>query len=184
MTATEPDEAAPGQAAPGQATLDEAALVDAALKKTDLVWVGPDAGSARPVWHLWTDGALHLICGGGEQPAPVQPGGPAVVVVRSKDKEVRLVTFAASVEAVTAGDEWERLAAQLLPKRLNLPDGDAALQRWARESVLLRLRPQYPLLEGPGHYDTGSHAAVPPPTPAGTKVPRPWHLFGRPHRNR
>lgn len=164
--------------------LDDTALLDAGLKRTDLIWVGPDPESLRAVWQVWADGAIYLLCGGGEQAAPVQPGGPAVVVVASKDKRTRLASFAATVEQVGPGEEWDRITGQMVTRRLNLPDGEAAPQRWAAESMLLRLRPELPLLERPGRYDSALHAAPPPPTPATTRVPRPWHLFGRPNRRR
>lgn len=178
-TDTARDDAAPGEAAP-----DDAALLDAGLKRTDLIWVGPDVATTRAVWQVWDDGAIYLLCGGGEQAAPVQPGQRATVVVASKDKRTRLLTFTAAVEQVGPGEDWDRITGQMVTRRLNLPDGEAAPGRWARESMLLRLRPELPLLERPGQYDAGSHAAPPPPTPATTRVPRPWHLFGRPNRRR
>jgi len=177
-----PEKAKPDQA--GQTPPDDVALLDAALKRTDLIWVGPDAATTRAVWQVWDDGAVYLLCGGGEQAAPVPPGQRATVVVASKDKRTRLLTFTAAVEQVDPGADWDRITGQMVTRRLNLPDGEAAPGRWAGESMLLRLRPDLPLLERPGHYDAGSHAAPPPPTTATTRVPRPWHLFGRPQRRR
>lgn len=173
-----------GAGTPETGPPDDAALLDGALKKTALIWIGAAAERTRPMWFLWSDGAIYLMTGGGEQAAPAEPGGTVAVIVRSKDKGVRLISFTATVEQVAAGEEWDRVAGQLHGKRLNSPDGDAALQRWARDAALLKLRPQLPLLEAPGRYDPRSHAAKPPATPANSKVPRPWHLFGRPQRNR
>ena len=162
--------------------LDEAALLDEALKKSGLIWVGPTVGSAKAVWHVWDGGRLYLLCGGSEQAAPVAAGEPAVVIARSKDKGVRLVTVESSVEQLPQGEEWDRIASVMQAKRLNSPDGDAAPQRWKRESVILRLTPATALAEAPGRYASTSAAATPRATDAGTRVPRPWHLFGRTKR--
>ncbi|MFD5348029.1 hypothetical protein ACFWJY_30855, partial [Streptomyces anulatus] len=82
------DTAAPDAAA----DLLERALVEEATKKSGLVWVRGD-GPARAVWHVWHDGAAHLVGGGpGEQPLPegLADGGRAEVTVRSKDKGGRI----------------------------------------------------------------------------------------------
>src|SRR5579884_3104836 len=102
--AAKPADAAAEAAKPADAAApDDAALLDAALKRTELLWVGPDAQSVRAAWHVWTDGSIYLMCGGGEQAAPVQPEGTAVVVARSKDKGTRLISFAADVARVEPG---------------------------------------------------------------------------------
>jgi hypothetical protein len=166
--------------------LDESKLLDEGLRKTALIWVGPVAGDApeRAVWHVWDSGLVYVLCGPGEQPPPVAPGTPARVVVPSKDKHSRLLSVDASTDALAPGEEWDRIAAIMATKRLNLPDGDAAPARWARDCTILRLRPAARLVEAPGRYDSESHARSPVPTTAGTVVPRPWHLFGRPGKSK
>ncbi|NEE53039.1 hypothetical protein G3M55_51635, partial [Streptomyces sp. SID8455] len=48
----------------------EKALVEEATKKSGLIWVRA-AGPARAVWHVWHEGAAHLVGDGpGEQPLP------------------------------------------------------------------------------------------------------------------
>ena len=137
------------------------------------------------MWHLWHDGAVYLLTGGLEQPAPPGLADRAFVTVRSKDKRSRLATYETTVEVIESGSEdWVSVEAALLGKRLNLPDGDAAPQRWARECVLYRLRPTGDVTETPDDPSTTSHATEPPPTPARTRVPRPMHLRGRPARSR
>ena len=176
------------------------ALIDEAAKKSGLVWIRAvglprSAGEhrAQPVWHLWQDGAIHVLTGGLEQPAPggldalpIDEGSAkAHVTIRGKDKNGRLVTFEAEVTRIPAdSDEWQALVPGLMAKRLNLPDGEAAPQRWARECVLWRLRPTGTLIETAAEPSTDAHAAAPPPTPARSRVPRPLHLRGRPARNR
>jgi hypothetical protein len=181
------------------------ALIEDAAKKSGLIWVHAlglprDAGPTRsqPVWHVWQDSAVYVLSGGLEQPAP---GGidalavgdsdeatgeaRAVVTARAKDGNSRVLTFEASVGHVAPGsDEWEALVPALVAKRLNLPDGEAAPQRWARECTLWRLRPTGAVIETAGDPSTESHAAAPPPTPARSRVPRPLHVRGRPARNR
>ena len=164
-----------------------AALIDEAAKKSGLVWVRA-AGSghrAQPLWHLWQDGAVFVLTGGLEQPAPDGLADRAFVTVRSKDKRSRLVTFEATVDVLDPGSEqWAAVEPTLLGKRLNLPDGDAAGERWRRECTLYRLTPTGEVAETPDEPTTASHAATPPPTPGRSRVPRPLHLRGRPRRNR
>jgi hypothetical protein len=119
------------------------ALVEEATKRSAVVWVA-GAGRAHPVWHLWHDGAAYVVTGGLEQPLPdVLPGSRAVVAVRSKATQSdRLVQWVADVSAVDPGTpEWDEVVPLLHAKRLNAPDGEQQPQRWARESVVLRLTP-------------------------------------------
>lgn len=159
-----------------------AALVEEATKKSGLVWVRPagERQHAQPVWHLWYEGSAYVLTGGIEQEMPAL-ADRAYVTVRSKDKGSRLVTWVADVEVVAPGSEqWTAVVPNLLGKRLNLPDGEAAAQRWARECVLYRLTPTGDVTETPDNPTTHSHAVPPPPSPARTRVPRPLHLRGRP----
>jgi hypothetical protein len=181
------------------------ALIEDAAKKSGLIWVratglarGVGAGREQPVWHVWQNGAVYVLTGGLEQPAPggidelPAPDGDgdsdrphAVVTARGKDGNSRLLTFEVSVARVPAGsEEWDALVPALVAKRLNLPDGEAAPRRWASECTLWQLRPTGTVIETVGDPSTESHAAAPPPTPARSRVPRPWHLRGRPARNR
>ncbi|HET7309687.1 MAG TPA: hypothetical protein VFJ17_00015 [Mycobacteriales bacterium] len=164
-----------------------AALIEESAKKSGLLWVrasGP-RHRAQPMWQLWHEGAIYVLTGGIEQPAPEGLADHAFVTLRSKDKDSRLLTIEADVEAVDPDtEEWADVAALLLNKRLNLPDGEQAPERWRRECVVFRLRPTGGVVETPDDPTTSSHAAVVPPTPAKTRVPRPLHLRGRPRRSR
>ena len=164
-----------------------AALVDEAAKKSGLLWIRP-AGPGRrsqAAWHVWLDGVGYVLTGGIEQPAPDGLGDRAFVTLRSKDKGSRLVTFVAEVSTVPpASEEWAAVEPALLAKRLNLPDGERAPERWARECTLYRIAPTGEVVETPDKPSTTSHAAPPPPSPARSRVPRPLHLRGRPARNR
>lgn len=159
-----------------------AALVEEATKKSGLIWVRPAGPGhhAQAVWHIWQDGSVYVLTGGIEQPLP-DLVDHAHVTVRSKDKGSRLVTWVASVAQVQPGsDEWDAVVPTLAAKRLNLPDGDAAPRRWARECIVWRLTPTGDVAETPDAPSTGSHAVAPPTSSARSHVPRPLHLRGRP----
>jgi hypothetical protein len=149
------------------------ALVEEATKKSGLVWV-----DGRALWHVWVDGAMCVVGGPGEQPLPaLADGGAATVVVRSKDKGGRLVSWAADVALLTpGGPAWTAAAAELRGKRLNTPDLGTVTERWARECQVFRLTPRGAPVEGPGAMPDGSGAAVPVATPATTREPIPAAL--------
>ena len=148
------------------------ALVEEAPKKSGLIWVR-GTGPARALWHVWHDGAAHLVGDGpGEQPFPagLTDGSAAEVTVRSKDKGGRLVAWTAAVtELAPHSEEWEAAVAELKGKRLNAPDAEQMTERWARECRVLRLTPGASRTDLPDI----SHAAAPLPTPATTRRPVP-----------
>ena len=149
------------------------ALVEEATKKSGLVWV-----NGRALWHAWTEGAMVVVGGPGEQPLPgLADGGAAEVTVRSKDKGGRLVSWRAAV-ALLAPDSaaWRAAAAELKGKRLNSPHGEAVTEHWARECSVFRLTPQGEPFEHPGAMPSGSGAAAPVPTTATTRRPIPAGL--------
>ncbi|WP_329136161.1 hypothetical protein OG552_23910 [Streptomyces sp. NBC_01476] len=170
---TAPDAADAKGAASAAEPAELTALVEEATKKSGLVWVNGQA-----VWHAWVDGALCLVGGPGEQPVPgLTDGGAATVTVRSKDKGGRLVTWQARVALLAPGsDPWQAAAAELKPKRLNSPDGEEIVPRWARECALFRLTPDGAPSEYPGTMPTASGATVPAPTAATTRHPAPAGL--------
>lgn len=123
-----------------------AALVDEAAKRAGLIWVRRlDATTPpRPLWYAWIDGSAYVLTGGGEQPVPEGLDTDAAVelTITSKDKRSRLVGAIATAQQVApATDEWDAVIPLLRSRRLNLPDREAAPDRWARESTLWRLRP-------------------------------------------
>ncbi|NBE54350.1 hypothetical protein [Streptomyces boluensis] len=155
-------------------SLLDRALVEEATKKSGLIWVR-GTGPARALWHVWHEGAVHIVGDGpGEQPLPgVADGALAEVTVRSKDKGGRLVVWTArAVELAPRSAEWEAAVAELKGKRLNAPDSEQLTERWARECRVLRLAPESVDTAMPD----GSLAAVPLPTPATTREPIPGAL--------
>jgi hypothetical protein len=165
------------------------ALVAAAAAKSDLLWVRPEpsgaddrtgpGGRAWPAWHVWHDGAAYVVSGPGEQELPPL-SGDVEVILRSRDTFARLVTVRATASTVDPDDPgWAEAAGALKVKRLNAPDPDHLLDRWARAATITRLSLSGGLLEGPGRYDERSGSAPPPATEATTVHWAPWHLRGR-----
>ena len=164
------------------AAFDPSALVEEAAKKSGLIWVRVPGERDQAVWHLWHEGAAYVLVGTDEQNIEqplqgIEAASTVDVTIRSKDKGVRLVGWQATVERVEAGSEtWSAVVELMLGKRLNLPDGEAAADRWERECALYRLAPVEGLVEGPGSYQDTSHAEEPRESRARTRVPRPFHL--------
>ncbi len=159
----------------------EAALVEEAAKKSALVWVRGPEGPARALWHVWHDGAVCLVGDGSlEQPLTgmgLADGGTATVSLRSKDKGGRLVVWRARVaELAPHGERWEAAVGALRGKRLNAPDTPRIAERWADESRVLRLEPAGQAVRTSEAMPDDSHAAVPLPTPATTRVRAPRSL--------
>lgn len=150
------------------------ALVEEATKKSGLIWVR-GGGPARALWHVWHEGAAHVVGDGpGEQPLPqLADGATAEVTVRSKDKGGRLIAWTATVSELEPHSEaWESAVAELKGKRLNAPDAEQMTERWARECRVLRLEPQ----DANTDFPSDSGAAAPLPTTATTRLPVPAGL--------
>lgn len=159
--------------------MTSAPLVEEACRRSKLVWLTAPDLPGRAVWHVWHEGAVHVVTGGLEQPLPELPA-TVEVTVRSKDKGGRLVTWVARVDTLDVGSaEWPAAAAALHAERLNPPDGEAQPQRWARESRILRLTPTGQVRERPGALPTASLAAAPATTPATTRGRLPFVLGRR-----
>ncbi|HWG94776.1 MAG TPA: hypothetical protein VNU66_11175 [Mycobacteriales bacterium] len=119
------------------------AELEEALRRGGVVWVGLDGRAPRPVWHVWHDAAVHVVCGGGEQELPGAAGAAqAVVVARGRGSLAgRAGELAADVERLAPGTPaWDEVVPLLVAARLNAPDLDALPEQWARSSVVLRLR--------------------------------------------
>lgn len=172
------------------AALFDAALLEEAAKKSGLLWITPAGGTARPVWHVWHDGAVHILVaradGAVEQyVAGLAEAAAAEVTLRSKDKGGRLIGWSADVAVLDAEHaDWPAAAAALHTERLNAPDGEEQPERWARECVIVRLGPARAVATG-ASMSSASHAAAPVPTPAATRGKTPLNLsFGKRLRGR
>lgn len=173
--ATPPD--APDQ--PGGLAGPDLALVAEAAQKSGLLWVRPSGGRDRAAWHVWVDGRAYVVGGGEEQDLP-ELSGPVTVVLRSKETRARLVRLTATAERVHPGDpDWGPATEALKGARLNAADTATLVDRWAVSSVVTRLTPVGPLLEGPGRYDVASGSATPAGSSGRSSARLPWHLGGR-----
>lgn len=165
-----------------QGVADDAAmtaLVTEAAAKSSLLWVRPAPGRAWAAWYVWLDGAAYLVSGPGEQQLPPLTGA-VDVILRSRDTWARLLTLRATATAVTPDDPaWPAVTTALKAQRLNAPDPDRLIQRWAESNAITRLTPTGGVVEQPGQYDDSSGAAAPPPTEATTSGWAPWHVRGR-----
>ncbi|RFS85117.1 hypothetical protein D0T12_15305 [Actinomadura spongiicola] len=154
-----------------------AALVEEAAKKSGLLWLDlPGLPQPRAAWHVWHEGSAYVLTGGeGEQPLPGLPDADRVtVILRSKDKGGRLLTFTAAVEIVEPGTElWDAVAPLLAKDRLNAASHEGQVERWTTESWIVRLTPADEVVEAADEYAT----VRPVPTPATTAGPPP-RLFG------
>jgi hypothetical protein len=154
-------------------------LIDEATRRSGLVWLDLPAGP-RPAWHVWQDGAAFVVTGGLEQPLPgLLDVKHVTVTVPSKDNRSRLISWLATCTRVEPGTaEWDAVVPTLQAARLNLPDGEHAAERWARDCAVVRLSPTGQVLDAPGRVPNGPAAAAPPPS-AATTVGRLPGMLGR-----
>jgi hypothetical protein len=123
-------------------------VAETALKKGSIVWVTipqPDGTTAtRPAWYVQQGKKLFMIKGGIEQQLPnLEHSHQVELTVKSKDVKAAIATLTADVRVVeNDSDEFERIATQGMGTRLNLKDGEAALQRWKDTCTMVELTPQ------------------------------------------
>jgi hypothetical protein len=136
------DEDPPWSAGSGTDVLDEA------LKKSTVVWVEVpgEAGTgdrAVPVWYGTLDGRVYVLVGGSEQRVPgLAEAERAVLIARSKEQQSLVAEVEATARVVDPSDPlYGRVASVLLPRRLNLRDGEQAVDRWRKECTLVELTP-------------------------------------------
>lgn len=129
-----------------QGVLGDAA--ETALKKGSILWLTipqQDGTSlSRPAWYVQQGKKLFLIKGGeGEQELPNLEHCDVVrVTVKSKEVKATIGEMDADVRVVDDEDEFERIATLGMGTRLNLPDGEAALDRWKRTCTMVELTPR------------------------------------------
>lgn len=117
----------------------------AALKKGSIMWVSipqPDGSIAtRPAWYVQQGRKLFVIKGPSEQELPHLEDHESVeVTVKSKEFNAAIGVLKADVRVVeNDSDEFESIATQGMGTRLNLQDGEAALQRWKDTCTMVEL---------------------------------------------
>lgn len=119
--------------------------VDKGLSKSSIMWltIGQPDGSTldRPAWYVHKPGKLFVIKGGSEQELPnLEHVAEVAVTVKGKDIKSAIGVVKASTRIVgNDTDEFDAIAALGMGTRLNLPDGEGALERWRRECTLVEL---------------------------------------------
>lgn len=138
------------------------------LQKGTIVWVSvpqPPDQKGRPtppveqgVWYVLEGDKVYVLTGPTEQQVPNLVGSPEVeLVVRSKDAGSQIARVPATTRIIAPDDPlFDQIGRAGLGKRLNLPDGDGALERWRRQCSLVELTPRF----------TPAAAAAAPAAPA------------------
>ena len=103
------------------------------------------ASITQPVWYVWTDGKVYVLNGPTEQEVPgLIEAAQVEITARSKDLRSRVSRVPATTRVLTAEDPTFDLVARMgLGRRLNLPDGDGAFDRWKQRCVLVELTPDF-----------------------------------------
>ena len=120
---------------------------ETALKKGSVCWLTipqRDGSSvSRPAWYVQQGSKLFVLKGETEQELPgLEDATTVTLTVKSKDVRATIGEMPADVRVVTDTDEFERIAALGLGNRLNLTDGDRALERWKANCTLVELTPR------------------------------------------
>jgi hypothetical protein len=141
--------------------------LDAALSKSTIAWLSfapplerdPERPAAPvvvpryeakkewPIWYGYEDGRVYVLVGPGEQEIPGLTDTASVrLIARSKDKRSEVADVECSVEKLQKDARWDVIARDLLVgRRLNLKDGDAAVNRWKKQCEIVVLTPLPPV---------------------------------------
>ncbi|MPZ87237.1 MAG: hypothetical protein GEU81_04005 [Nitriliruptorales bacterium] len=159
-----------------------------ALQKGSILWLevpqprdrrGRDVDPhQQPVWFVLDSGKVYVLSGPGEQQVPnLGDVSEVKLTVRSKDHRSRIVQVPASVRVVPPDDAlFNRIGRSGLGKRLNLRDGDEALERWRANCTMVELtarfrpagsRPPQPRAAAPAAAGAGADAGPAAATAAG-----------------
>ncbi len=122
--------------------------VDAALSKSTISWltVPQDDGTevTKPIWYGYEEGRVYVLTGTGEQEIPGLAGRSRHVrlIVRSKDVQSRVGDVTCVIQTLGKDANWDRIAREiLLGRRLNLRDGEKAVDRWRKDCEIVVLTP-------------------------------------------
>ncbi|HUH06255.1 MAG TPA: hypothetical protein VML96_00475 [Egibacteraceae bacterium] len=120
-----------------------------ALQKGAVLWVAvpqPDGRThTQPVWFVAEAAKVYVFTGETEQQVPgLAQAAQVELIARSKDLRSKVSRVSATARQVPADDElFTKIARIGLGRRLNLPDGDGALERWRTNCALIELTPRF-----------------------------------------
>jgi hypothetical protein len=159
-------------------------LVAEAVKKAAIAWLDLGRGPARALWCTWSQDALYVVCGTGEQADPGLSEVDSCVVTLRGDHLGRIVDVSAQVSRIRPDTpDWEPATTALSAKRLNA-SGAGTVDRWAGECAVYRLTP----VAGPARHGdqlpSDSLAAVPVPSDAARPTRKPFRLHRVKRRNK
>lgn len=122
--------------------------VDAALSKSTIAWVtvpqDDGSSSTKAVWYGYEEGRIFILTGTGEQEIPglAESSRHVKLIVRSKDIQSKVGEVTCVTQVVPKDKDWERIARDiLLGRRLNLHDGEKAVDRWKKDCEIVQLTP-------------------------------------------
>ncbi|MDQ4130251.1 MAG: hypothetical protein M3133_04570, partial [Actinomycetota bacterium] len=123
-------------------------VLDATLKKSAIVWLTIPQPQGEPItkpaWFVYQGGKVYVLTGPAEQDLTnIARAGEVTLTARSKEVRSQIASVPAHVRVVSNdSDEFDQVIQVGLTTRLNLPDGDAALERWKQTCTLVELSPQ------------------------------------------
>jgi hypothetical protein len=119
---------------------------ETALKKGSLCWLtipqGDGTSLSRPAWYIQQGQKLFIVKGETEQRLPgLERASRVTITIKSKELKATIGELEADVRVVDDAAEFEKIANLGLGTRLNIQDGDAALQRWKDTCTIVELTP-------------------------------------------
>ncbi len=123
------------------------------LKKSDVIWIGLDAGGRRrtvPAWFAYKEGKIYVVSqrepGPEEQTVPGVPDAQELVVItRRKGRDTSLEEFTAAQRKLE-GAEWEEAAKVLVDKRKSRAGAPAeSIGRWRGSADIVEITPNVPV---------------------------------------
>ena len=117
-------------------------LITESMKKAAVAWVAVGGRPAYPVWCLWIDGALYVVSGPGEQPAPGLADASTASVSARGDHGGLIVTWPAAVTQVAPHEPLGTAGApQLAAQRHNSAPAAELVAGWADRATVSCLTP-------------------------------------------
>jgi hypothetical protein len=121
---------------------------EVALKKGSILWLGipqrDGSVASRPAWYVQQGPKVFVLKGPDEQELPnLEQCDVVDMYIKAKDVKATIGVMRAAVRVVeNSSEEFEKIATIGMGTRLNLQDGNAALDRWKSTCTMVELTPQ------------------------------------------